>query len=79
LKFYEPIPDQTREAKVSCSNGRAHFWEFVNVQIAAFIAEPLMGAGGVIPPPATYWDKVSLRSSNNVFHNESNVNWGPAS
>jgi 4-aminobutyrate--pyruvate transaminase len=26
--------------------------------IAAFIAEPLMGAGGVIPPPATYWDKV---------------------
>lgn len=27
-------------------------------QIAAFIAEPLMGAGGVIPPPATYWDKI---------------------
>ncbi|KAG0594533.1 hypothetical protein M758_UG086200 [Ceratodon purpureus] len=26
--------------------------------IAAFIAEPLMGAGGVIPPPATYWDKI---------------------
>jgi 4-aminobutyrate--pyruvate transaminase len=26
--------------------------------IAAFIAEPLMGAGGVIPPPATYWEKV---------------------
>ncbi|KAK7825516.1 gamma aminobutyrate transaminase 3 [Quercus suber] len=27
--------------------------------IAAFIAEPVMGAGGVIPPPATYFDKVS--------------------
>ncbi|CAK9256556.1 unnamed protein product [Sphagnum jensenii] len=26
--------------------------------IAAFIGEPLMGAGGVIPPPATYWDKI---------------------
>jgi adenosylmethionine-8-amino-7-oxononanoate aminotransferase len=28
-------------------------------QIAAFIAEPVMGAGGVIPPPKTYFDKVS--------------------
>ena len=26
--------------------------------VAAFFAEPLMGAGGVIPPPATYFDKV---------------------
>src|SRR3984957_15809786 len=26
--------------------------------IAAFIGEPLMGAGGVIPPPKTYWEKV---------------------
>jgi 4-aminobutyrate---pyruvate transaminase len=26
--------------------------------VAAFIAEPLMGAGGVILPPATYWDKI---------------------
>ncbi len=26
--------------------------------IAAFIAEPVMGAGGVIVPPATYWDKI---------------------
>jgi hypothetical protein len=30
------------------------FW----VQIAAFIAEPVMGAGGVILPPETYFDKV---------------------
>ncbi|KAG5123795.1 hypothetical protein JHK82_030532 [Glycine max] len=26
--------------------------------IAAFIAEPVMGAGGVIPPPSTYFEKV---------------------
>ena len=26
--------------------------------IAAFIAEPVMGAGGVIPPPDTYWPAV---------------------
>ncbi|KAL0718990.1 hypothetical protein Bca4012_068313 [Brassica carinata] len=26
--------------------------------IGAFIAEPVMGAGGVIPPPATYFEKI---------------------
>ncbi len=26
--------------------------------VAAFIGEPLMGAGGVLPPPAGYWEKV---------------------
>src|SRR5690606_925621 len=26
--------------------------------VAAFIGEPVMGAGGVIVPPNTYWDKV---------------------
>ena len=26
--------------------------------MAAFIGEPLIGAGGVLPPPATYWEKV---------------------
>jgi 4-aminobutyrate--pyruvate transaminase len=26
--------------------------------IAAFIAEPLMGAGGVVVPPKTYWEKI---------------------
>ncbi|NYT80829.1 aspartate aminotransferase family protein [Alcaligenaceae bacterium] len=26
--------------------------------VAAFIGEPVMGAGGVIVPPETYWDKV---------------------
>ncbi|THU65118.1 hypothetical protein C4D60_Mb05t00280 [Musa balbisiana] len=27
--------------------------------IAAFIAEPVMGAGGVIPPPKTYFEKIA--------------------
>ncbi len=26
--------------------------------VAAFFAEPVMGAGGVITPPATYWEKI---------------------
>jgi 4-aminobutyrate---pyruvate transaminase len=26
--------------------------------VAAFIGEPLMGAGGVMPPPAGYWEKI---------------------
>ena len=26
--------------------------------VAAFIGEPVMGAGGVIVPPASYWDKI---------------------
>jgi 4-aminobutyrate---pyruvate transaminase len=26
--------------------------------VAAFIAEPVMGAGGVLLPPATYWEKI---------------------
>jgi acetylornithine/succinyldiaminopimelate/putrescine aminotransferase len=34
------------------------FW----LQIAAFIAEPVMGAGGVILPPATYFGKVFFSS-----------------
>lgn len=37
--------------------------------IAAYIAEPVMGAGGVIPPPATYFEKVQklLRQSDILF------------
>ena len=26
--------------------------------IAAFFGEPVMGAGGVVVPPATYWEKI---------------------
>jgi 4-aminobutyrate--pyruvate transaminase len=37
--------------------------------VAAFVAEPVMGAGGVIPPPRTYFDKVQkvLRKHDVLF------------
>ncbi|MQM03393.1 hypothetical protein Taro_036174 [Colocasia esculenta] len=37
-----------------------HYWRFhlPGIQIAAFIAEPVMGAGGVILPPKTYFEKI---------------------
>uniref|UniRef100_A0A0D3G0A5 Uncharacterized protein n=1 Tax=Oryza barthii TaxID=65489 RepID=A0A0D3G0A5_9ORYZ len=44
-----------------------HYWRFhlpgtlnCKFTIAAFIAEPVMGAGGVIPPPKTYFEKVQV-------------------
>lgn len=30
--------------------------------IAAFIAEPVMGAGGVIPPPKGYWELIQVHA-----------------
>ncbi|MBA0795554.1 hypothetical protein Gohar_006408, partial [Gossypium harknessii] len=38
--------------------------------IAAFIAEPVMGAGGVIPPPATYFEKVRVLKMAYIYHYE---------
>ena len=26
--------------------------------VAAFVAEPVLGTGGIVPPPRTYWDKI---------------------
>ncbi|EKV31434.1 Gamma-aminobutyrate alpha-ketoglutarate aminotransferase [Caenispirillum salinarum AK4] len=26
--------------------------------VAAFIGEPVLGTGGIVPPPATYWEKI---------------------
>jgi 4-aminobutyrate--pyruvate transaminase len=43
---------------------------FIMFQIAAFIAEPMMGAGGVIPPPKTYFDKVIINSFSYSFYIE---------
>lgn len=40
-------------------------------QIAAFIAEPVMGAGGVILPPKTYFEKVRLYLALIFFRNGS--------
>ena len=31
-------------------------------KVAAFIAEPIQGAGGVIIPPASYWPRVKKSS-----------------
>lgn len=28
--------------------------------VAAFVAEPAMGAGGLMPPPKTYWEKIQV-------------------
>lgn len=38
-------------------------------RIGAFIAEPLMGVGGVVPPPATYFDRIQpiLRQHDILF------------
>ena len=27
-------------------------------KVAAFVGEPIMGAGGMVPPPPGYWPKV---------------------
>lgn len=36
--------------------------------IAAFFGEPILGAGGVVPPPASYWDQVqSICRENDIL------------
>jgi len=35
------------------------FLEVGPENVAAFIGEPIMGAGGMMPPPVGYWDKIS--------------------
>jgi putrescine aminotransferase len=37
---------------------RTRFWRSVPDKVAAFIAEPVQGAGGVIIPPDTYWPEI---------------------
>ncbi|MCD7473289.1 hypothetical protein HAX54_015070 [Datura stramonium] len=44
-------------AKVMFTNSGS---EANDTQVAAFIAEPVMGGGGVIIPPATYFDKIQV-------------------
>ena len=33
-------------------------WSSAPDKVAAFIGEPVQGAGGVIVPPATYWPEI---------------------
>ncbi|KAL0816007.1 hypothetical protein Bca101_072451 [Brassica carinata] len=50
-----------RKLRSSFSNvdvGSSNLTQMSSYQIGAFIAEPVMGAGGVIPPPATYFEKI---------------------
>ena len=36
--------------------------------IAAFIAEPMLGTGGIVPPPATYWQKIqAILKANDIL------------
>ena len=54
------LPDETEDA--FSDRLAAELESLIEVEgaetIAAFIGEPLMGAGGVIPPPAGYWAKI---------------------
>jgi len=59
LKEIAPVPT----SKVFfCSSGSEELEEFIRKEepetVAAFIAEPVMGAGGVIVPPKTYFQEV---------------------
>lgn len=54
-----------RKLRSSFSNvdvGSSNLTQMSSYQIGAFIAEPVMGAGGVIPPPATYFEKVNFET-----------------
>jgi putrescine aminotransferase len=59
--FYENgLPGETSEQFGLRSAGwlEAKILEIGAEKVAAFIAEPIQGAGGVIIPPATYWPEI---------------------
>ncbi|MEZ4569244.1 MAG: aminotransferase class III-fold pyridoxal phosphate-dependent enzyme [Thermomicrobiales bacterium] len=35
--------------------------------IAAMIGEPVQGAGGVLPPPQSYWTRVEILDANDIL------------
>lgn len=56
----EGLPGESEEAFATrCAD---HLEALIQAEgpetIAAFFAEPVMGAGGVVVPPATYWEKI---------------------
>lgn len=56
----EGLPDESEEQFATrCANELEALIEKEGADtIAAFFAEPVMGAGGVVVPPATYWEKI---------------------
>ena len=57
-RFGEPRESEEDFATRCAENLDALILEEGPETVAAFIAEPVMGAGGVIPPPATYFEKI---------------------
>ena len=59
--YYEYAhPDETEEEFAArCANAlEEKILELGPETVAAFIGEPVMGAGGLMPPPAGYWPKI---------------------
>ncbi|KMO20756.1 aspartate aminotransferase family protein [Methylobacterium indicum] len=58
--YRNALPGETEEAFADrlAAELEAAILEEGPETVAAFIGEPLMGAGGVLPPPRTYWEKV---------------------
>jgi putrescine aminotransferase len=53
-----PEPRRLRPACAPLAGWRRRSWNWVPDKVAAFIGEPVQGAGGVIIPPATYWPEI---------------------
>ncbi|NLC35901.1 MAG: aminotransferase class III-fold pyridoxal phosphate-dependent enzyme, partial [Alcaligenaceae bacterium] len=58
--YREGQPGETEEAFASrlAAELDAYIQQEGPETVAAFIGEPVMGAGGVLVPPATYWEKI---------------------
>ncbi len=58
FRYAEPGESEEEFATRLANNLEAMILKEGPETVAAFFAEPVMGAGGVIPPPATYFEKV---------------------
>ena len=59
-RFAEPGEDEQRFATRLANNLEKMILDEGPDTVAAFIAEPIMGAGGVIVPPAGYFEKIQV-------------------